>query len=69
MDWITNNEVLERIMERRLLWKSIIKRRNEWIGHIIRHEEFLKFIIEGDVEGKNHRGSPRLEYIQQIIKD
>jgi len=29
----------------------------------------LKLTIEGRVEGKNHRGRPRLEFIQQIIKD
>lgn len=29
----------------------------------------LKLVIEESVEGKNHRGRPRSEYIQQIIKD
>jgi hypothetical protein len=35
----------------------------------MRHEGLLKLIIEGSIEGKNHRGRPKLEYIQQIIKD
>jgi len=35
----------------------------------MRHEGLLKLIIEGRVEGKNRRGRPRLEFIQQIIKD
>lgn len=38
---------------------------NEWIGHILRHEGFLKMIVGG----KNHRRRPRLEFVQRIIKD
>lgn len=37
--------------EGKLLSKSIVKRRNEWIGNIIRHEGLLKQIIEKRVEG------------------
>jgi len=33
---IINEEVLERISEEKLIWKSIVRRRNEWIGHIMR---------------------------------
>uniref|UniRef100_A0A2S2PJ80 Endonuclease-reverse transcriptase n=1 Tax=Schizaphis graminum TaxID=13262 RepID=A0A2S2PJ80_SCHGA len=69
MDRITNKEVLDRITEAKLIWKNIVRRRNEWIGHIMRHEGLLKLIIEGCIDGKNRRGRPRLEYIQQIIKD
>lgn len=35
----------------------------------MRHKGLLKLIIEGGIDGKNHRGRPRLEYIQQIIRD
>lgn len=63
MEKIINKEFFERISEGRLLWKSIVKRRNEWIGHIIRHKGFLRLIIEGSVEEKNHRGRPRLKYV------
>jgi len=66
MDRVTNEEVLARITEGKLIWKNIFRRRNEWIAHIMRHEGLLKLIIEGSIEGKNHRGRPRLEYIQQI---
>jgi len=69
MDRITNEEVLERTTGGKLIWRNIVKRRNEWIGHIMRHEGLLKLIIEGSIEGKNHRGRSKLEYIQQIIND
>jgi len=35
----------------------------------MRLEGLLKLIIEGRVKGKNPWGRPRLEFIQQIIKD
>jgi hypothetical protein len=38
-------------------------------GHILRDESLMKTVLEGRVEGKNDRGSPRLEYIEHIIKD
>jgi len=66
MDKITNKEVLEtneRISEEKLLWKSIVRRRNEWIGHIIRPEGLLKLIIEESGEEKNHRGKSKLKNI------
>jgi hypothetical protein len=39
------------------------------VGHILRHEDLMKTVLEGRVEGKNYRGRPRLEYIEQIRKD
>ncbi|KAF0693084.1 Uncharacterized protein FWK35_00035702, partial [Aphis craccivora] len=56
---VSNEEVLERMS----------RRRNEWIGHVLRHGGLLGLIIEGCVEGKNARGRPRMEYMQQIIED
>ena len=68
-DRMTNEEVLERVSEKKSIWKSIQKRRNELIGHILRHDGLLGLILEGLVDGKNHRGRPRLQYISQIIED
>jgi len=68
-DMVSNEEVLKRMSVRRTLWSNIKKRRNEWIGHVLRHGGLLGLIIEGCVEGKNARGRPRMEYMQQIIED
>lgn len=68
-DRINNEKVLERVLERKSLWKSIEKKWNEWIGHIFRHGGLLEQILEGIVVGKNHRGRPRLQYMSQIIED
>jgi len=56
-------------IRRKVTRKNIVRRRNEWIGHIMRHKGLLKLIIEGRVEGIRNKGRPRLEYIHQIIKD
>jgi len=34
---VTNKEVLERMAERKTVWNSIKKRRNECIGRVLRH--------------------------------
>jgi hypothetical protein len=55
-DRITNEEVLERVSERKSM--SIQKRRNEFIGHILRYNGLLLLILEGIIDEKNHRGRP-----------
>jgi hypothetical protein len=51
------------------LWKNFVKRRDELIGHLLRHEGILKTIIEWKIEGKNYGGRPRFAHITQITKD
>ena len=67
IDRITNEEVLERIGERRTLWKSQRKRRGRMMGHTLRHGGLHRDILEGEVRKK--RGRPRLKYFDQIIGD
>ena len=57
MDRITNEEVLERIGERRTLWKSLRKRRAQMMGYTLRHRRGLnRDILEGEMRKK--RGMP-----------
>jgi hypothetical protein len=51
-DKIRNEEVYRRIDEERTLLNNIEKRRTRWIGHTLRHNGFVKTIIEGKIEGK-----------------
>ena len=67
-DKIRNEEVYRRVEEKRTLWNTIEKRRTRWIGHTLRHNGFVKNIIEGKIEGKVPRGRPRDKYIGQIKK-
>jgi hypothetical protein len=51
-DKIRNEEVCRRIDEERTLWNNIEKRRTRWIDHTLRHNGFVRNIIEGKIEGK-----------------
>lgn len=42
MDIVINNEVQKRMLEERLLGKSISEIRYEWIGYIMQYEGLLK---------------------------
>lgn len=66
---VTNEQVLRRLSEEMSLLKTLQKRRNTWIGHVMRHEGLLEIILEGLVEGKNCRGRPRLQYLNQVMGD
>jgi hypothetical protein len=63
-DRITN-DVFQRAKEERLLLKMLKNRRHSWIGHIIRHNEFVVNILEGEISGKMSVGRPRLQASRQ----
>ncbi|VVC27478.1 Hypothetical protein CINCED_3A011221 [Cinara cedri] len=69
IDRITNEAVLNRTKEKKILWHTIKVRRAKMIGHLLRHESLSKTILEGDFEGHIGRGRPRMEYTKQIIID
>jgi hypothetical protein len=43
---VTKEEVFRSTEEKINLWKNFVKRRDELIGHLLRHEGILKTIIE-----------------------
>jgi hypothetical protein len=47
-----NKEVYRRVGEEQTLWNTIEKRRTRQIGHTLRHNGFVKNIVEGKIEGK-----------------
>jgi|AKYZ01.1.fsa_nt_gi Reverse transcriptase (RNA-dependent DNA polymerase). len=68
-DRVRNEEVLARMGCGMCLWRSIVRRRTELIGHTLRHESLLKTVLEGRVEGRRGRGRPRRRYMDQIMRD
>ena len=69
VDRITNEEVLNRIGEKRNLWHNLTRRRDRLVGHVLRHQGLTNLVLEGCAEGKNHRGRPRDEYTKQIQRE
>ena len=55
-DGITNDEVFQRAKEERLLLKILKNIHHSWIGHTVRHNEFVVNILEGAIFGKKWRG-------------
>jgi len=57
-DRITNDEVFQRAKEEILLLKILKNKPHSWIGHTIRHNEFVVNILEGAISGKKGHGKP-----------
>jgi len=56
----TNAEVLNLVKEKKSLLSDIRKRKRNWIGHILRHENMLRTVLEGRMKGKRPRGRKRI---------
>jgi len=67
-DRITNDEVFQRAKEEIIFFKILKNRRQSWIGHIIRHNEFVVNILEGAISGEEAMGRPRLQYLKQVAR-
>jgi len=44
-------------------------RRHSWIGHTIRHNEFVVKLLEGAIPRKKAVGRPRLKYLKQVARN
>ena len=65
-DKISNVDVLYMANEERTLMSVISTRHKKWIGHIIRGESLLKFVIEGRLAVKPKRGRRREEFLSYL---
>ena len=55
----------ERVENRRLLY-TIQRRKMEHFGHVMRHNELLRVIVEGKVEGTKAKRRQRKLYLDDI---
>ena len=61
---MTNDEVFQRAKEESLLLKIFKNRRHLWIGHTIRHNEFVVNILGGAIPGKKGRGKTQTTVLE-----
>jgi len=66
MDKITNEEILNKVGEKRQLI-SVTNRKKIWIGHVLRDEGLLREVVEGRMEGKRVRGRPRKGRLYELM--
>jgi len=57
------------VKEEGVFLKILKNRRRSWIGHTIRHNEFVVNILEGAIFGKKAVGRPRLQYLKQVARN
>jgi hypothetical protein len=69
-DRVRNEEVLLRVNEQRNILHEIIKRKANWIGHILRRNCLLKQVIEGKIKGRievtGRRGRRRRKLLDDL---
>ena len=54
-DRVAIEQVLRRANVDRTLMKDIVKRQMEFVGYVIRKDEFEVFVVPGFIEGKRER--------------
>ena len=65
-DKISNEEVLRRVGEERILMEIIQRRQRTWIGHTLRHGDLIVVMSEGIIEGKRPPGRKPISMLDQI---
>ena len=66
---MTNEDVLERVGQRRALLGAIRKRQMEFLGHVIRREKIEHLCLTGMIEGRRSRGRQRKKFLDSILED
>jgi hypothetical protein len=66
---VGNEEVLLRVNEQRNILHEIIKRKANWIGHILRRNCHLKQVIEGKIKGQIEMTRRQGRRRKKLLKD
>ena len=64
-----NEEVLHRVKEERNIVHTVKRRKVNWIGHTLRRNCLLKYVIEGKLEGRIEMTVRRGRRRKQLLYD
>ena len=65
---VTNEQVLDRIGEKRTLLNNILRRKTNWIGHILRRDCLLHDAIEVHMTEVKGVGRRRTQFLDDLRK-
>jgi hypothetical protein len=68
-DRVRNEDVLHRVKEERNIVQTIKRRKDNWIGHILRRKCLLKHVIEGKLQGRIEMTGRRGRRRKQLLDD
>jgi hypothetical protein len=68
-DRVRYKEVLHRVKEERNILHTIKRRKDNWIGHILRRNCLLKHVIEGKLEGRIEMTGRQGRRRKQLLDD
>ena len=66
-DMKTNEEVLQMVQEERCLMEVILRRKKNWIGHIVRGKSLLREVMGSD-DRKKTKGKETIGYAERVSK-
>jgi len=66
---VTNEEVLSRVNEDRLILNSVRQRKHRWIDPVVGHDGVLYEINEGRMRGKPKRGRRIIQLQHDLAND
>ena len=66
---MSNEKVLEAVVQRRRIVETIVRRKKNWIGHVVRGGGgLLNLVLEGRMENKRARGRPMIGMIDDLME-
>ena len=63
---ITSEQVLGRIGEKKALLNNVLRRKSNWIGHIINRNGFLHNAIEGQMRQMRRVGKRTTQFLDNL---